>query len=217
MECLSGSSQACGRPYTTREPPLHRGPGCAHPTAGRLSHAEFAGVPGVGKTQLGMQLAVNVHTPEAFGGLGGEAVYIDTEGSFLAERVADMAKGLLAHLDMIAHRERQPQQLAALASLDINRLLAGIHCFRATPPVLGRRPRSGRSCLSPGRLVRGVAPPTTHPQPRAASVLPRHPSHEPKSPANLSQLCRAHSPAGRTALQAAQDAAPGARCDERRA
>ena len=44
-----------------------------------------------------MQLAVDVHMPEAFGGLGGEAVYIDTEGSFLAERVADMAKALLAH------------------------------------------------------------------------------------------------------------------------
>ena len=54
-------------------------------------------------------------------------MYIDTEGSFLAERVADMAKALLAHLDMLAHRERQPQQLAALATLDINRLLAGIH------------------------------------------------------------------------------------------
>lgn len=91
---------------------------------------EFAGVPGVGKTQLGMQLAVDVHMPEAFGGLGGEAVYIDTEGSFLAERVAEMAKALLAHLDMLAHRERQPEQLAALATLDINRLLAGIHCFR---------------------------------------------------------------------------------------
>ena len=53
-------------------------------------------------------------------------MYIDTEGSFLAERVAEMAKALLAQLDMLAHRERQPQQLAALATLDINRLLAGI-------------------------------------------------------------------------------------------
>ena len=37
------------------------------------------------------------------------------------------AKALLAHLDMLAHRERQPEQLAALATLDINRLLAGAH------------------------------------------------------------------------------------------
>lgn len=34
------------------------------------------GVPGVGKTQLGMQIAVNVQIPVAFGGLGGKAVYI---------------------------------------------------------------------------------------------------------------------------------------------
>lgn len=92
--------------------------------------AEFAGVPGIGKTQLGIQLAVNVHVPEAFGGLGGEAVYIDSEGSFQAERAADIAKALLAHLDMLAHRERLPDQLAALAALDINQLLGGIHCFR---------------------------------------------------------------------------------------
>ena len=37
------------------------------------------------------------------------------------------AKALLAHLDMLAHRERLPEQLAALATLDINRLLAGAH------------------------------------------------------------------------------------------
>lgn len=91
---------------------------------------EFAGVPGIGKTQLGMQLAVNVHVPEAFGGLGGEAVYIDSEGSFLAERVAEMARALLTHLHMLAERGRQPAQLQALAALDLNHLLAGIHCFR---------------------------------------------------------------------------------------
>ena len=91
---------------------------------------EFAGVPGIGKTQLGMQLAVNVHVPVAFGGLGGEAVYIDSEGSFLAERVAEMARALLTHLHMLAERGRQPAQLQAVAALDLNHLLAGIHCFR---------------------------------------------------------------------------------------
>ena len=33
-------------------------------------------MPGVGKTQLGIQLAVNAQIPPAFGGLGGRAVYI---------------------------------------------------------------------------------------------------------------------------------------------
>ena len=45
---------------------------------------EFSGVPGVGKTQLGMQLAVGTRTPACFGGLESEAVYVDTEGSFTA-------------------------------------------------------------------------------------------------------------------------------------
>ncbi|KAL2609133.1 hypothetical protein R1flu_027706 [Riccia fluitans] len=38
---------------------------------------EICGVPGVGKTQLGIQLAINVQIPMALGGLGGHAVYID--------------------------------------------------------------------------------------------------------------------------------------------
>ena len=35
---------------------------------------EFAGAPGAGKTQLGMQLALNAQLPDAFGGLAGRAV-----------------------------------------------------------------------------------------------------------------------------------------------
>jgi hypothetical protein len=59
--------------------------------------SEFCGVPGSGKTQLAMQLAVDVCIPTQFGGLGGECLYIDTEGSFSAERVYDMVHvGLLA-------------------------------------------------------------------------------------------------------------------------
>ena len=42
---------------------------------------EFCGVPGVGKTQMGIQLAVDVQIPVSCGGLGGRAVYIDTEGA----------------------------------------------------------------------------------------------------------------------------------------
>ncbi|KAG1359571.1 putative DNA repair protein RAD51 [Cocos nucifera] len=37
---------------------------------------EVGGVPGIGKTQLGIQLAVNVQIPVEYGGLGGKAVYI---------------------------------------------------------------------------------------------------------------------------------------------
>lgn len=53
---------------------------------------EIGGVPGIGKTQIGIQLAINVQIPDEFGGLGGKAIYIDTEGSFMAERAYQIAQ-----------------------------------------------------------------------------------------------------------------------------
>lgn len=44
-------------------------------------------------TQLCHQLAVNVQLPPEKGGLGGTAVYIDTEGTFRWERIEAMARG----------------------------------------------------------------------------------------------------------------------------
>ena len=48
-------------------------------SASPVRHAR-SGVPGVGKTQLGMQLALDVQLPAVFAGLAGAAVYIDTGG-----------------------------------------------------------------------------------------------------------------------------------------
>ena len=65
---------------------------------------EFCGVPGVGKTQLGIQLAVDVQIPVPCGGLGGRAVYIDTEGkdedhgSLRGIRAVDFQHGNILHL-----------------------------------------------------------------------------------------------------------------------
>ncbi|PKA57992.1 DNA repair protein RAD51 like 3 [Apostasia shenzhenica] len=56
---------------------------------------EVGGVPGIGKTQLGIQLAVNVQIPVAYGGLGGKAIYIDTEGSFMPERAFQIAEACI--------------------------------------------------------------------------------------------------------------------------
>ena len=50
-------------------------------------------MPGVGKTQLGMQLALDVQLPPEFGGLGGQALYLDTEGSLTLERCAQVGWG----------------------------------------------------------------------------------------------------------------------------
>lgn len=54
---------------------------------------ECFGAYGSSKTQIGHQLAVNVQLPKEKGGVGGVAVYIDTENTFRPERIVEMAKG----------------------------------------------------------------------------------------------------------------------------
>lgn len=74
---------------------------------------ELCGVPGAGKTQLCMQLAVDVTIPKVFGGLEGEVLYIDSEGSFVVERVVDMAGAVLRSLRRISKSSRGDPMLQA--------------------------------------------------------------------------------------------------------
>ncbi|HRR54507.1 MAG TPA: helix-hairpin-helix domain-containing protein, partial [Candidatus Methanomethylicus sp.] len=55
---------------------------------------ELIGEFGSGKTQLCHQLCVSVQLPLEKGGLGGRALFIDTEGTFRPERVMAIAQGL---------------------------------------------------------------------------------------------------------------------------
>lgn len=64
-----------------------------------------------GKTQLGFQLAVNVQLPIAKGGIEGNVLFVDTEGTFRADRVKSMAED---------------------AGLDPEKILNGIFVVRAT-------------------------------------------------------------------------------------
>ncbi|KDD73877.1 hypothetical protein H632_c1764p0 [Helicosporidium sp. ATCC 50920] len=89
---------------------------------------EFCGAPGLGKTQIGMQLAIDVQIPAVFGGLEGEAVYI--EGSFMLRRIAQMADAALLHLERVAEAKNDASRRAASASLSRDALLDGIHFFR---------------------------------------------------------------------------------------
>ncbi|GBG24390.1 DNA repair protein RAD51-like 3 [Hondaea fermentalgiana] len=99
---------------------------------------EFCGVPGAGKTQVAMQLAVDVTIPPAFGGLGGECLYVDTEGSFTVERVVDMAEAVVRQLKRTAQAsadagdedlaEMQARALKEIASAED--VLAKIHVCR---------------------------------------------------------------------------------------
>jgi len=56
------------------------------------SVTESFGEFGSGKSQIAMQLAVNVQLPVEKGGLGGNAVFIDTENTFRPERVKQIAE-----------------------------------------------------------------------------------------------------------------------------
>ena len=55
-------------------------------------------MPGIGKSQMCMQLALDVQIPELFGGNGAEAVYIDTEGSLV---VSDVTYLLFSSINLI--------------------------------------------------------------------------------------------------------------------
>jgi len=55
---------------------------------------EFFGEFRTGKTQIAHQLCVNVQLPAEDGGLNGNALYIDTEGTFRPERIVQMSEGL---------------------------------------------------------------------------------------------------------------------------
>jgi len=57
---------------------------------------EFYGEYGSGKSQLCHQMCVNVQLPPERGGLGGGALYIDTENTFRTERIVQMAQ----HMDL---------------------------------------------------------------------------------------------------------------------
>jgi DNA repair protein RadA len=71
---------------------------------------EFYGAFGSSKTQMGLQLSVNVQTPQDQGGLGGKVLFVDTENTFRPERV---------------------EQLATAVGLDPKKILKGIFIARA--------------------------------------------------------------------------------------
>eukprot|EP00041_Stephanoeca_diplocostata_P007373 m.103996 g.103996 ORF g.103996 m.103996 type:complete len:396 (+) comp16843_c0_seq12:131-1318(+) len=89
---------------------------------------EFCGAPGVGKTQLGIQLCLNVQIPPEHGGIGGEAIYIDTEGSFVVERVCDMAEALESHLKSLRRTDFTASD--SCETTDVSAMLDKIHYFR---------------------------------------------------------------------------------------
>ncbi|XP_054784096.1 DNA repair protein RAD51 homolog 3 [Prosopis cineraria] len=89
---------------------------------------EIGGVPGIGKTQMGIQLAVNVQIPIEYGGLSGQAIYIDTEGSFMVERVLQVAEACIEDLSEYSHLRKDAQNCEV--KMHPNNILQNIFYFR---------------------------------------------------------------------------------------
>lgn len=85
---------------------------------------EVSGTPGVGKTQLCLQACVSVQLPSSVGGVGGEAVFIDTEGSFTVGRIKDMASHAVHHVQTFGSENND------VSSFTVESIMKGIHYFR---------------------------------------------------------------------------------------
>jgi RAD51-like protein 2 len=82
-----------------------------------------------------MQLCLNVQIPEWAGGLEGQAVYIDTEGSFMSNRVVEMAASLIKKLEVWSHQNQNSNGCHKLANLSSRTLLSNIFYYRCVDQV----------------------------------------------------------------------------------
>ena len=71
------------------------------------SVTEICGPPGVGKTQMCMQVAASAHLPQVFGGAGGACLYVDTEGSFVPMRFKEIVGHAVDHVRRIVEQQAE--------------------------------------------------------------------------------------------------------------
>ncbi|KAG7520358.1 DNA repair protein RAD51-like 3 [Solea senegalensis] len=88
---------------------------------------EICGTPGIGKTQLCLQLAVDVQVPPCFGGIEGHVIFVDTEGSFVLQRVIDIAAAAVTHCSLLAEDD---EQRGAMATFTVETILSNIFLVR---------------------------------------------------------------------------------------
>ncbi|KAL7647947.1 UNVERIFIED_CONTAM: hypothetical protein RMT77_001563 [Armadillidium vulgare] len=84
---------------------------------------EISGTPGIGKTQMCLQACVSVQLPSFIGGVEGEAVYVDTEGSFSILRLKEMA-------DWAERHTHQVYDGSKISNFNTKEILNGIYYFR---------------------------------------------------------------------------------------
>jgi RAD51-like protein 2 len=73
---------------------------------------------------------VDVSIPVSLGGVCGECVYVDTEGSFMASRARDIAEGLHRHIERLQRKKAQTEGEGAVRGPTVEEMMRGIHVFR---------------------------------------------------------------------------------------
>ena len=71
--------------------------------------------------------------PQCFGGIEGQAVFVDTEGGFLLQRVGDIAAAAVRHCSQLAEDE---EQQAAMTAFTVESILANIFLVMTSVPVV---------------------------------------------------------------------------------
>lgn len=70
---------------------------------------------------------MDVQIPQCFGGVEGQVVYIDTEGSFLLQRVVDIAVATVRHCSLLAEDE---EQRVAMTTFTVETILSNMFLVR---------------------------------------------------------------------------------------
>ncbi|KAL3311323.1 DNA repair protein rad51c [Cichlidogyrus casuarinus] len=107
---------------------------------GRLT--EICGEPGVGKTQLCLQLCASVQIPSWCQGLDGQAVYIDTEGNFIPRRFAQICSALIDHhdkhlqpaLERLLDIKNMPEKKKLIPKISLDDMLNRVRYIRVSEP-----------------------------------------------------------------------------------
>lgn len=71
---------------------------------------------------------MDVQIPPCFGGLGGQVLFIDTEGSFLVQRLVDLAAAAVNHCSLLVEDE---EQRVAMETFTVETVLSNVFVVTA--------------------------------------------------------------------------------------
>ncbi|XP_058822684.1 DNA repair protein RAD51 homolog 3 [Topomyia yanbarensis] len=87
---------------------------------------EFCGPPGTGKTQMCIQLAVNVQIPPTLGGLGAKVMYFDTNFGFNPNRLEEVATACTHHCQKLVQIHRK-DLAKTISHFTVDSILDGVY------------------------------------------------------------------------------------------